>query len=303
MVAHFKVSAGRTPVYEITREHVESLLGRRPPWFRQGQERGDDRHYAVCPYCDNPIQLKGLYKRQEGSPRPYGSHTGRPVEGFQFDPLDLEFCPYRIKGQTHGKDARRDMGPAARQLIAMAISEFDRIVLILRDDFGFPFSDRFAGRMLDQWLDSQGYRYTGAHLRNLPWMVAYFGPSQSLYGQAVGANADLTDRIRTKVPQARISDSGKLEKGAAWYALDLQCLHHRVDVRQEDGALIESLTLRVQDFTKTNEAATAPTIYRKEIVFNPERFEALIHTPPERQRRTAGLLDMARSIAAKRGFL
>jgi hypothetical protein len=236
------------------------------------------------------------------SPRPYGSHTGGPVEGFQFDPLDLEFCPYRLKRQTHGKDARRDMGPAARQLIAMAISEFDRIVLILRDDFGFPFSDRFAGRMLDQWFDSQGYRYTGAHLRNLPWMVAYFGPSQSLYGQSVGANADLTDQIRTKVPQARISDFGRLEKDAAWYSLDLQCLHHRVDVRQEDGALIESLTLRVQDFTKTNEAAKAPTIYGKAMVFNPERFEALIHTPPERQRRTAGLLEIARSIAAKWGF-
>lgn len=284
-------------------ETSKTLLGRRPPWFRQGQERGEDRHFAVCPYCDNPIQLKGLYKKQEKSPQPYGSHTGKPVEGFQFDPHDLEFCPYRLKRHAHGKDARRGMGPVARQLIDTAISEFDRIVLILRDDFGFPFSDKFAGKMLDQWLDSEGYLYTGAHLRNLPWMVAYFGPAQSLYGQFVGANADMADQIREKIPQARISDSGRLEKGAAWYSLDLQCLHHKVDARQEDGALIESLALRVQDFSKTNEAAKAPTIYRKDIVFNPERFEALVHTPPERQWRNAGLLEIARSISAKRGFI
>lgn len=303
MVAHFKVGAGHTPVYEITRENVEALLGRRPPWFRQGQDRGDDRHYAVCPYCDNPIQLKGLYKRREGSPRPHGSHTGGPVEGFQFNSLDLEFCPYRLKRQTHGKDARREMGPAAKQLIVTAISEFDRIVRILRDDFGFPFSDKFAREMLDQWFDSEGYLYTGAHLRNLPWMVAYFGRAQSLFGQFVGKNADLADRIGTEVPQARISDAGQLVKGSAWYSLYLQCLHHRVEIRQEDGALIESLTLRVQDFTKTNEAGKAPTIYRKEIVFDPERFEALIRTSPDRQRRDAALLEMARNIAAKRGFL
>lgn len=232
MVAHFKVSTGATTVHKITRDNVEALLGRRPPWFRQGQARGDDRHYAACPYCDNAVQLKGLYRRDESSPQPYGSHVGKPLNGFPFDEFDLEFCLFRLKSKTYGKASRRPMGEATKRLICLAVTEFDRIVLILRDDFGFPFSINFAGKMLNQWFDSKGYLYSGAHLRNLPWMIAYFGPSQSLFGQPVGGNTELANGISQIVPHARITDSGRLEKGVGWFRLDLQCLHHKYVFRR-----------------------------------------------------------------------
>lgn len=304
MVAHFKVKTGKLPVHRITRDNVEAILGRRPPWFRQGQARDDDRHYAVCPYCDNAVQLKGLYRRDENSPHPYGSHVGKPLDGFPFNETDLTFCPYRMKGKGNGKASRRPIGIATTQLIHLAVNEFDRIVLILRDNFGFPFSNKFAGQMLNQWFDSQGYLYTGAHLRNLPWMIAYFSPAQSLFGQPVKENTELADRIRECVPQATIGagDSGRLEKGTGWYRLDLQCLHHRVNVQDDDGSLTESLMLRVQDFTDTNEAEKAPVVYRQQIDFEPERFEALIHTPKERARRNEPLLQLAQEIATRWGY-
>lgn len=303
MVARFKVTTGRVLSHSITKENVEELLGRRAPWFRQGTYRGDDRHFAVCPYCDNPIQLKGVYVRKEGSPRPYGSHTGTAIEGFpHFDAIDLEFCPYKLKHHAHGKNDRRPMGQAALLLIDTVIAEFDRIVLILRDDFEIDFSDKYAEQMLDQWFDSRAYLYTGANLRNLPWMVAYFAPAMSLFGQMIGKNIELAAQIRERVPQAVISERGRLDKGRSWYALYLQCLHHRVAVDEKDGTLTESLTLRVQDFSDTNVAADAPTIYRKKIDFNPERFEGLIHTPPERARRNEKLLEIARVVAKRKEF-
>lgn len=299
MVVHFKINAGRIPAHAVTKENVEELLGRRAPWFRQGQFRGDDRHFAICPYCDNPIQLKGLYKRKESSPRPYGSHTGVAIDGFPFNALDLEFCPYKLKNHAHGKEQRRQMGPVARQLIDTVVSEFDRIVLILRDDFGFDFSNAFAAKMLDQWFGSEAYLYTGAHLQNLPWMVAYFSPAMNLFGQNVAKNTELTAKIREQVPQANIAD-GRLDKGTSWYALNLQCLHHRATVSEDDGTLIESIKLRVQDFTRTNEASSAPTIFSKQIIFNPRRFEALVHASPKTAWRDERLLRLALDIAEKR---
>jgi len=303
VVAHFKIREGRLPAFDITPELVEERLGRRPPWFQGGQARGDDRHFAVCPYCDNPIQLKGIYRRQPTSPRPYGSHTGVPVDGFHFDALDLEFCPYRLKRKTHDKQARRAMGPMAQQLIDTAVAEFDRVVLILRDDFGFRFSDTFAERMLDQWFDSQGYLYAGAHLRNLPWMIAYFGPVQDLFGQPIARNAELADAIRSGVPQVHISERGLLlrQQGKTpWFLIQLQCLHHRIAIEEEGDELIERLKFRVQNFTDTNDAGLAPTLYTKEIIFRPQRFEALIHTPSERAQRDQGLLERAQNVAKKK---
>ncbi|WP_368759037.1 hypothetical protein [Pseudomonas aeruginosa] len=281
---------------------MEELLGRRAPWFKPGHLRSDDRHFAVCPYCDNTIQLKGLYKETVGGARRYGSHVGTPVAGFPFNQLDLEFCPYKLKNSARNKSSRRKTGPVSQEIVNLAISEFDRIVSILRDDFGFIFSNAFAGRMLDQWFDSQGYLYTGAHLRNLPWMIAYFAPVQTLLGQYLGKNIELAAAIRANVPAAVLTAEGQLAKGTAWFKLELQCLHHKVAIDPEDGHLIETLMLRVQDFSHTNEAAKAPTVYQKQIVFEPDRFEDLIQVPPERAKRNEKLLDLARTIAAKRGF-
>lgn len=44
------------------------------PWRRDG-DKGPS-YYAVCPLCDNPIQIVGLFRRQEESRsrRPYGRH-------------------------------------------------------------------------------------------------------------------------------------------------------------------------------------------------------------------------------------
>lgn len=302
MVAHFKVTPGHTQVHKINKENVEEFLGRREPWFKPGQQRGDDRHFAVCPYCDNAIQLKGLYKETVEGARRYGSHIGTPVDGFPFDPIDLEFCPYKIKSSARDYTSRRKPGPASRELIDLAVSEFDRVVLILRDDFEIPFSDAFALKMLDQWFDSEGFLYTGAHLRNLPWMIAYFGPVQSLFGQYVGRNAELAEAIRKKVPAAVLTSAGQLAKGKEWFKLDLQCMHHRVAIDTEDGSLMETLKLRVKDFSQTNEPTKAPMVYQKEIVFNPDRFEALCHVPSKRANRNEKLLKEARDIATQRGY-
>lgn len=302
MVVHFKVLARQKAVHKITRTNAESFLGRDAPWFQPGQHRGDDKYYAVCPYCNTPIQLKALYKRTSDSPQPYGSHTGKPVEGFSFSEPDLEFCPYRRKKRRFSKDIRREMSKMSRQLIHLAVTEFDRIVLILRDDFGFRFSNKFALRMLEQWFDSQAYRYEGAHLRNLPWMIAYFGPVQDLFGQPVKDNEELCTVITETVPGVNISESGRLEKGQNWYQLKLQCLWHKLVLDEESSDIHEQLLLRIKDYTNTNVPEHATTIYEKVIVFNPERFEALMRVPDDRAKRNTVLLEDALILGKKWGY-
>ncbi|MCB1622308.1 MAG: hypothetical protein KDI44_16395 [Thiothrix sp.] len=180
------------------------------------------------------------------------------------------------------------------------MSEFDRIILVLREDFGFPFSSRFAEKMLDLWFSSQGYCYTGAHLRNLPWMIAYFGPTESIYGQYIGSDTELVRAIIKQVSGARITPEGQLRHdGTGYFNLKLQCLHHRMTEISAEGMLSERMTLRVMDFSATNFAGEAPALYEKKIRFDPERFERLIHTAPERARRNRALLDLARQVAEK----
>jgi hypothetical protein len=274
----------------------------------------------VCPYCENPIQLKGLYPKAQSIPaevaspsapgikpvppspprRPYGSHTGQEEEGFpHFDATDLQYCPYLLKNSALRKEDRRPIGAASNQLIQIAVNEFDRIILLLREDFEIHFSNAFAGRMLEFWFDAEGYRYKGAHLRNLPWMIAYFGPVQSLFGQRFDEQSKLRSAIARTIPIAQFSPIGKLSF-QKWRNLDLQCLHHRI-IRSDgdDSELTEQMTIRVQDFTNTNDPAKAPTIFKKNIAFDADRFERLLHTSPERAHRDENLLRLAKTIAEK----
>ncbi|QXT34844.1 hypothetical protein KV697_13775 [Sphingomonas sanguinis] len=284
---------------KITPHVVEADLGRRHPWLQKGRTRDGDSHFAVCPYCENPIQLKGLYHRNAGGTRPYGSHVGEPVEGFAFDGADHEFCPFRYKRDRPDRNARRPRGAMGMHLVEMAVSEFDRIVLILREDLGFRFSNLFARRMLEQWFDSGGYLYTGAHLRNLPWMIAYFGPSQNLFGQPIGRNGDMAAAVRKIVPNAVISDEGRLVGGESWIRLDLQCLHHRIEAKP-DGTLEERMDATVRDFTDTNVPERAPLVHRSRITFRPEAFEALVNTAPGKARRDEKLLEIAALVAGEK---
>ncbi|WP_408914480.1 hypothetical protein [Brucella pseudogrignonensis] len=305
MVVHFKMHAG-TPArsYEVTKDIVEETLGRREPWFRKGRERDDHRYFAVCPYCDNPIQLKGLYPKSNNSPRPHGSHTGKPQPGFpHFNQLDLQFCPYKIASNSHDVNSRREMGEAARLIIELAINEFDRIVYLLRKDFGFQFSEKFAGKMLEGWFDAEGYLYTGAHLRNVPWMIAYFGPTQSIYSQYVGRNKTLTDSIRSKVEDAVVSEQGQLSSlPGRFRRLDMQCYHHSVRLDADTEQLTERFKIRVQDFTNTNDPTQAPLIYSKIVTFDPDAFERLTRTRVRDPYRNESLLEISKKIASQRGF-
>lgn len=59
------------------RDQPESYMGCTggvAPWRRDGDT--GPSYYAVCPLCDNPIQIVGLFRRQEESRarRPYGRH-------------------------------------------------------------------------------------------------------------------------------------------------------------------------------------------------------------------------------------
>ena len=56
----FKLKVGLHPSYKITTKNFEDKTGNKYPYV---QDQGKNKsRYAVCPACDNPIQIVGLYK-------------------------------------------------------------------------------------------------------------------------------------------------------------------------------------------------------------------------------------------------
>ena len=74
----FKLRTGVSNPYEINAENFEKLTLKQEPYHKVGKD-GVPRDFGVCPACDNPIQLIGLYKKLENTDRPYGKHYSRSL--------------------------------------------------------------------------------------------------------------------------------------------------------------------------------------------------------------------------------
>ena len=287
-------------IHPINPETVEDVIRWKPPWYVENRDyrKGDHRYYGVCPYCSNPIQLVALYKASEKLNRPHGRHVPKPVEGVGvYDEVAKLDCPYFRNNRPLRKSRRRAVSPLANAIQDIAVEHFVQCIEILSSDFGFRPSYSRSANMLDVWFSAQGYLYTGAHLRNVPWMIAYFAQSENLYGQVIPANTDLARALVEKVPAAMFNESGQLQTRGDFISLDFNCTHHRRTINK-DGSMSETIELFVQDYTHTQIPRDAPVVFKKKIVMDQDLFQRLIATPPARTRRNQNLMDIAREVAS-----
>lgn len=127
----FKAWPGRAESIVISQESYMGCTGGVAPWRRDGDT--GPSYYAVCPLCDNPIQIVGLFRRQEESRsrRPYGRHHRGDVPGLcRYDEDAYLHCPYADPNHRTDTRARRhSKDPTGRALYGLMRGEFDRVTL------------------------------------------------------------------------------------------------------------------------------------------------------------------------------
>ena len=293
-----KLFAEERRTMTIERTTFERATNKRPPWYRYddrpgggAQEHRYGRQYAVCPACNNPIQIIGLYENLAHSNRPYGRHTGKPTEGFPvYDAEAYNWCPFVVTKKASKSSRKRKLEGLPLEILQLVRSQFDRIVHIIERDTGLRLSRPLARKMLATYLAERGHLYVGASLRNVPWMLAYLSDSQGLFGQRIGGNAELTAAVRESLPNAALSPDGRLVKGTGYYAVYMCFVEHRQSV--EDGALRERMQFLVTDHDSND-------VYEKTIVFDHDYFERLIDLDPARARRDPVMVEIGAEMVTR----
>lgn len=298
MVLRFILRPNEIPSLPITTETVEAVIARNEPWYRPGTSPKDARFYAVCPFCDNVIQLKALY-HSTGRQRPYGSHLNEPMPQIApFRAVALRDCVARAQPALD-RDHRRDISEIDRHILFLLRTQFDRIVLILREEIGVNFSKTAAERLLADFLGERGWLYPGTHARNLPWMLAYLARPIRLFGQYFNATSDegrqLMSAIERRVPQAIFTPEGQLRDNGARLSLIFQLLHHKRKT-ENDGEIDETISVRVLDMSTTNMPAQAPVCFQGTLTFDHQRLERLMLVPEHKAKRNHDLLAIAERL-------
>jgi len=286
----FKLRPGDLDMMPIDRDRFERETGKRHPWYQPASDGETTSQFAVCPACDNPIQIVGLYRLPAGVTEPFGKHTPRSIRDLA--DLDIERrddCPFFKPRNLKRSRRRRPGDPLAANVLKLVIEQFDRIAWFLEKDTGIRFGRRTLKNMLESYRRLEGHRYAGATPINVPWTFAYMTTAVSLYGQRIVDNDELARAICTALPDARIGEDGRIgRRDGANSFLDIRgsfICHERA----EDGS--EAMTFQVY----TVRDGANQVLYSTRIRFRPRLFVRLVRSPDSSFRRP-DLIDMAKTV-------
>ena len=295
----FKVLPGRYKPHDISQENYEKYIGKDKKYFRKADSaKGNDRHYAVCPACDNPIQLIGLYAPIEGGRDPYGKHVNIDLPGVaKYSEFQYHICPY--SKPNHGDLPREfaldEISDLHIEIYNTVRDYYDKIVYMMESILGARISKRVAEQLLDGYLSAKGYVYYYATLYNIPWMVLYMQGRRTLYRSVLEDDGELaryfeaTDDIEL-VP---VDSDGKFvqmkEKRPAFYQYML--LHHRRGIENDEvHETVQVIVLRRDDIDDQK----WEYVHKYDLDINEYRFPALIASAKALEYRNDDLLEIAK---------
>lgn len=296
----YKTRVDQTTSTKITVANFERDTLQNAPYYQPGSSGGAMSHFAVCPACDNPIQIIGLYKKLEHTPNPYGRHHPRAVADLaRYDQDSYEFCPYSNPDRQPDQTARRTSSQGLpEKILQQLVENFDSVIYLIERSTGIKIGDGLAKRMLESYRGSQGHLYKAATLLNIPWIFAYMANAKSITRQRIFDNPELIAKLQAALPNAAIDTEGSLAgvikpaNGKDYLDVNLSFIHHRITKR--DNVVSESLKM----VAFTHKGKEMVWIHEQVITFDTDHFLNLINVPPERAKRPRKdtLVPLARKI-------
>ncbi|MDF7669980.1 hypothetical protein PT276_01960 [Orbaceae bacterium ESL0721] len=254
----FKLAPRQISAYLITKNDFEMKTKKEKPYYNETlSNNGEMRHFAVCPACDNPIEIIRL---RDGV-KPYGKHFKKTVYRSTVNQLSLD-------------------------ILKLLVLQLDRVVYLLEKDIGIKISSKLAIDMLENYLAERAYLYKYSSLHNIPWMFAYFANSHSLFYRIIHKNEALKRTIITQT-SLTLDKYNKVINETDQFAKLIWFLTKHT-VKHEDHKFIESLDFIVS-FNEKN-------IYKQRIEFNTQYFNNLINQKGNDDKRDYQLLKVANEL-------
>ena len=192
----FKTKPGISESILINEENFTGKTKKREPYY---VTKGDGKIScrAICPICDNPIQIIGLYKKEEEcTVKPYGRHHKGYVKRLaRYDQTSYENCPYSNPNYRNGNARRTPADPTGQALYRIMRDEFDKIIYILGNTIGIHISIGFAEKLLQSWKVNEGWRYYESTYANLPYMLLYAEPAYSMFGRILPRKGNIYPKL------------------------------------------------------------------------------------------------------------
>lgn len=289
----FKVKPGLSRIWPIIRTSYETATGQNKKY--QKKSRSGVSYFAVCPICDNPIQLIGLYRNTaEGGRKPYGKHCRHTIPDLaEYDEDAYLDCPYSDPNWKPPTSRRKPESRISKQILQLLHDQFDRVIYILSRDTGIYFSQAMSEKMLQGYISREGWLFRDAAPYNLPWTFVEGQAALPLFGQRIRKGCALYDAIAENCPSVRFNESPGgdsariLQKPEQYVDLNFTFVSHVHTVQEEH------LNETIDFWVHSGEPPSLKTVYRAPLKIQTDYFLNLIALSDERSHHNQKLLDIA----------
>lgn len=269
--------------------------------YKQQEKNGSTHYFAVCPACDNPIQIIGLYAKTDSTPGIYGRHYNRDTNIAKHNEQMYRFCPYATHKYTVNKDSKKPELTEFEKNVYYTLREnFDIAVKIIEQDTGLYITDNLARLMLEDFISCEGHMYYWATLYNIPWMLLYFLSARNCYGMLVKIDSLFYDLLKKQKDVSLVQSSMKdywcvRNKDNQYLNLSISAIHHKRNIVND--ILEESIKVW---FFKNKEDFAPQKLFSITLQINEYRFLNWISSPKAEQyrnwERNQRLLKIAKEV-------
>ncbi len=272
---------------DIYREHTNNDKKR----FIQYRNR-IECHYAICPKCENPAIVLGLFKEIEGK-APHARHTKYDVEGLgKFVQETYEWCPNHVGKVEYLREPRaKDRDDREIAIYYTAREHFDQAIYLIEKMLGMKISKRLAREICREYVMSEADMYRGSCIDNIPWMLFFAKHSTSMYGRWIRKGSPLFEFLESydKVILRPIPgrEYYSVDKAGSFLSLNLTISMYNALV--EKNYTKEFLTLALG---RTLENDDVETVFRTKIEVDSVHFRNMINA--KNVHRNDELLSIAR---------
>lgn len=278
-------------IYKISIENYQKDPGFDEPYFV------NNACYALCPACDNPIQLCALYNRNENSPKPYGRHTGKDITDFApFDNQKYNFCPYasHARGYNNYDELIKDgIDNSTIEALEALRDNYDKVIYLLKKESGIRISNNLAKEMLISFLgngnENAGYLFYYFNKTNFPYVFANMCRDFSLKGRYINTETPLYNILKER--NVKFSKDGQylvsFAENPQSYVFSF--IHYKIETIE--GDTYETVKFCIFDSHRN-------IIFEKRIIIDLAYINNLIKM--ENFKRNEELLDIAKELINER---
>jgi hypothetical protein len=182
----FKLHPGKNESFTLWTPAVfHGATSKRYPWYQERE--GKVRHYAVCPECDNPIQIINLDVDSKvdgaGNNLPlYAKHTAASIQDVaDYDKLAYEECSLANPSSFNGTNKRPAGSKVVASILEVLIEHADAVHFIVQRFLDASVPAPAFQSLLRQFSVHEGYLYRAVTTSNLPFALLYMAGNQDLF--------------------------------------------------------------------------------------------------------------------------